>query len=313
MTADLLKQLPPVSFRGRQYAVTSRSASFQHRQIEHEIGRRNQDLIEPTGPRNIRFQYTFSMRDELFRGPYNNLFTEGLDQLRADFRDRTPGELIDPLYGSFRVVPVSWNDDTDVTKRDGTDVQVEFLYSPEDDDAEDEDPNTLQAVARERDDLSTSVAELEQEFNEALAVSPVIPVDESGIKITDIPGLITDVIDFANGVGQQVIGANNRADAELERIAFKTRRLENTMSVLSSPEAWKIQADGRSLRDKANQARKNQSQIRPVITRTVTQSLSVASLAAELGVSVDALLKANPSLSSRPMVPVGAVVVVPSK
>lgn len=297
---DLLKQLPPFEWRGVRYPVTSRSVTFQQNQVEHELGRRNQDLIEQTGAKNLRFSYTLAMREELFRGSYSALFTQGLRQLFIDFRNRTPGTLLDPVYGSYRVSPVSWSDDTDVTKRDGTDVRLEFVHSPEDDAAEEEDPPTIQAVSRERDELAVEAVELEESAADA------------GIPITSIPSLISEVFDFANGVGQQVLGAVNRADAELERVAFSARKLEDTAATIATPEAWLIQADSRSLRDRANRARDNRSQISPVLTRTVTQSQSVTSLAASLGVSTQALLEANPSLSSKPTVAVGTIVVIPS-
>src|SRR5262245_39843475 len=116
---DVLRLLPPFEWRGVRYPVATRSVSFQHEQAQHRIQYKDGEFIEQTGARNYTFNYTIPMREDIARGPYKNLFSSGLIPLLIDCRNREPGQLVDPVYGEFRCVPTSYNDDIDVGKRDG--------------------------------------------------------------------------------------------------------------------------------------------------------------------------------------------------
>ncbi len=128
---DVLRLLPPFEWRGRRYPVLTRAVSFAHDNAPHKLQYRDGEFVEMTGAKSFTFTYTLAMREDIARGPYKNLFTEGLIPLLTDCRDRTPGPLVDPVYGEFRCVPASFTDDSDNNKRDGTDVRVEFTHAPE--------------------------------------------------------------------------------------------------------------------------------------------------------------------------------------
>jgi hypothetical protein len=123
---------------------------------------------------------------------------------------------------------------------------------------------------------------------------------------------IGDAIESINAVGAQAIAFVDRADAALENVAFRARKLENTVNTITSPLAHAVALDARSARDRAERARASRSQVVAVQTRTTPRSMSVTSLAALYGVSVDALMRTNPSLGRSPTVPQGTVIVIPS-
>jgi hypothetical protein len=299
---DLLKQLPSFKWRGKRYPLASRSVSFAHETVQHKLQRRNQDLVEQTGAHNLVFSYTLPMREGLLRGGYGELFNVGLGELFRDIRNREPGELFDPILGIRRCIPSSFTDETDVQKRDGTDVRVEFTEAPDDEDEASEETATILDV------LSAANA----------AEAPVVVPDPNNpgetIELSPFGVLdaIGDAIESINAVGAQAIAFVDRADAALENVAFRARKLENTVNTITSPLAHAVALDARSARDRAERARASRSQVVAVQTRTTPRSMSVTSLAALYGVSVDALMRTNPSLGRSPTVPQGTVIVIPS-
>lgn len=308
---DILKTLPPFQWRGIKYPLTSRSVSFRQQRVEHPLERRNQELVEQTGARNYVFSYTIPMREELFRGPYSNLFTDGLQTLLSDCRDRVPGELIDPIYGTFRVVPSTYNDETDVQRRDGTDIRIEFVQSPEDDDSDLDDPPTIQAVEKERDNLLADVVEFEESDPELAEALPPVTLDQESQDPRGLFRTARDIIAFPNGVFQQVMGQANFQVTRVLAIAERAKELEQTVQTVATPEAWLTQQTLRRIRDLSNRTVENQGQLKPVKFRTTVGAHSVTSLAAEYGVTVDQLLDSNPRLSSVSTVPSGTNIIIP--
>lgn len=131
---DVYKQLPRLSWRGIVVPVASRSATFSHDNVSHKFVYRDNELVEALGARNWTFSYTIPMREDIVRGPYLNLFTRTMPEFILACRDRTPGDLEDPVLGVFRARCTSLAGTSDVTRRDGDDLQVEFIHAPEIDD-----------------------------------------------------------------------------------------------------------------------------------------------------------------------------------
>ncbi len=297
---DQLRLLPPFEWRGKQYPVTERNANFAHESVRHKLQRRNQDLIEQTGAHNFVFSYTIPMREDLFRGPYRHLFTEGLQPLLNDIRNREPGDLVDPILGLFVCVPNSYDDTSDPNKRDGTDIKVEFTHSP-DDDGDDDIVVTLtgKAVAQESEAFEVAVAEFAVEANEAEEISP-----NTSVKLTDF---LRELSTF----GRAVLNTPNDAIAEMNRIVYWAAELEDIVSEASSPNVEAVRLRARTLREKAFRVLENAAQLNPVRTLFVETPRSLTSIAAELGVTVESLLKANQALARSPMVKPGTNVVIP--
>lgn len=296
---DQLALLPTFSWRGVTYPIAERSASFAHEQVQHKLQRRNLDLIEQTGAHNFVLTYLIPMREDLYRGPYRNLFTEGLQVLLEDFRNKEEGELWDPIYGLLRCVPTSYDDQSDVNKRDGTDIKVEFTHSPEDFDDIATTP-TGSAVAEDAETFQAEVQEFEAEANEAGEIDPV-----TSIKLTD---LLTQ----ASAFGDAVLNTPSDVLGQMNKITLLAKDIEDSIEESVSPNVRAMKRRARDIRDRANQVLSNAAQINPVRTAYVDTPRSLTSIAAETRVSVASLLRANPQLARFPLVPAGSTVVIPS-
>lgn len=295
---DLLKLLPPFTWRGIRYPVTERNFSFAHESVQHKQQRRNNDLVEMTGAHSPVLTYTIPLRSDLFPSlGYGDLFSEGLQQLLDDCRNREPGDLFDPVYGYFRCVPSSYNADLSALRRDGEDLRLEFKHAPEE--GEDDIAVTPNAVANEAAALDVEATAFKNEAQETEEIAP-----NTSIKLTE-------ALSRLSSTGRAILNLPNDARNEINKIAYWAKEIEDIAYEATSPEAIATRHRARETRDKALRLLENANQIRPVKSRVVTQQRSLASLAAEYGVPFEALLLANPALAALPLVPTGSRVVIP--
>lgn len=291
---DVLKLLPPFEWRGNKYPVTARTVTFNHEAVDHILQYRDFEVIEQTGARGLTFSYSIPMREDIAKGPYKNLFTEGLPVLFRDCLDRTPGALIDQIHGSFTCVPRTYNEDADPNKRDGVDLKIEFRKQTDVTEDEQIQPPTLQDVTSEAGALDAEVklANWHQE-----------PPPEG----------TTDILSAINTVLFQGQRAIDKISGSMNDLAFRCEKIENTVDKLTDPKNWPLRRDARRLRDAALRIAhigETPGQKRaPVVT---TIAMPISALAASVGMSVDQLLALNPQLSTRPIVPAGTTVRVPA-
>lgn len=295
--ADELKLLPPFTWRGIQYPVTDRTKSFAHESVQHKLQRRNQDLVEQTGAHNAVLTYSIPMRESLFKGPYQHLFTEGLQGILDDCRDRSPGDLFDPVYGYLRCVPSSYNDELSALRRDGVDLRIEFRHSPEEED--DDIVVTPVSAITESESLAVEAQEFQVTAEEAEEIAP-----NTSVRLKDmLSGLAT--------TGRRVLATPNDIRSEMNQIKFFAKEIEDITYEATSPEAIATRHRARETRDKAQRVLDNALLIRPVRTRITNTTMSLASLAASFNVPFEAFLRANSALARLPSVPPGTTVTIP--
>lgn len=286
---DSLAILPPFSWRGRQYPVIARNVGFAHESVLHKFQFRDNEAVEQTGAHNLTFSYTLPMRQDIAKGPYRNLFSEGLPQLLIDCRNREAGELIDPIYGTFICTPTSYSDDSDVNKRDGTDIRVEFVHADPSEDESIETP-TLQ-------DLATEAGALEQELT-------LIDWEQE-----PSPEGMTDPLSAVAGLFGQIDRAGNRIVAAAHDFSYRAEKVEQSIDRLENPEHWHARAAVRRQRLAANDiATRAANPNQQIATVTLRYARGISAVAAEVGMSVADLLRLNPILARTPLVPAGTVV-----
>lgn len=269
--------------------------SFDHEPIRHPLQYRNGKLVEIATTNNRVFSYTLAMRQDVAKGPYSDLFTLGLPRLHKDVFDRSVGTLLDPIFGSFECKPLRFGDETDVNKRDGVDVRVEFEHAPE---LEDEDPTgpttTFPGLVDDGAQLNVEI-EASGQFEQFQA-----------------EGGLTDPLSALAGVASQIDRAGDKTVAALDDLAFRCEKLEDSIDELEDPNNWPLKRSARRVRESAirlkGRADNPQQRVKVVIQR-VRSTLSV--VASELGITLQELLKLNPELAKRPFVPAGAQVIAP--
>lgn len=285
---DALAELALLSWRGIVVPITgTRTASFAHDDVQQKLAYRDNALVEALGARNWTFSYTIPMRQDIARGPYRNLYTDILPSFVAACRDRSPGELVDPELGLFRCKPTEFTSTLDVTKRDGTDIAVEFVLAPEYETPDFEVVGVLGvgSLATEAAllDAETEIIDWEQEPPPEPTLDPLTALDS---------------------VGRQVEFAANRVSAKLDDTAFRLEKLEETIDRLENPQNWPVRRSSRRLREATLRAKqRGDDPLRRIITVTQRFATTIGAVAAEADMTVDEVLTLNPGLAASPIVP----------
>lgn len=296
---DVFPLLPPFSWRGTSYPVTARNMSFLHESVDHRIQFRSNDFPEPIGPHSPLFKYTIPMREDIAVGEYENLFNIGLVLLYGDMRSKEPGDLVDPIYGEYRCIPISYSETTDVNKRDGTDVSVEFLYAPRIGDTDPELPPTITGVLN--------------------LVGQAGMLDED-LKLRDwkqepSPEGMTDILSSANGLLRRGLRQKDKLIANVDAITYKLQKIEETIDVVENPQNWGLRESARDLQLELIKAKERLNEdpgtkVKRIVTNSVT---TVMALSKDLGVTVSDLLLINPGLARSPYVKSGTKILLKQK
>ena len=284
--SDPLRLLPPFKWRGVAYPVLGRSVSFAHEGAPTRIQYRDGEFFEQMGSRSPTFTYTLAMREDIAIKEYRALFREGLPLLFRDVRNRERGLLEDPVYGSFLCVPQTFDDDIDVTKRDGTDVRVAFVHSPDiaGQFAEEQAP-TIQGLVTDAGALNAEISRVDW-------------------TQTESPEPEIDALSAITGFGAQIEANAGKVSSALENFAFQMEKLETQAARLENPDGFQLQRTARRNRAAATAlARRAKDPQKRVVTVVSRYQKTISGVAAEAGMTVKQLLDLNPTLARFPSIP----------
>jgi hypothetical protein len=296
MSSRALDFLPRMQWRGVQYPILERNVSFAHEKVEHKLQYRENDFIETLGPHSWLFKYTIPMREDIASGPYKNLFNEGLPRLVRDMRNKEPGDLIDNVYWTYRCIPVSFSETTDNNKRDGTDVQVEFLYSPLLEDTEPDQNHTVTGLVNLVGESGMLDADLaKQDWNQEPS-----------------PEGMTDAISAIAGAGAQGLRQVDKLASALDDVTFKAQKVEEVCDNAENPQNWRIKDSAKQVQYEAVSIKNRISEdpATKIIRMTSRVRTTLSTLARDSGMSLNELLSMNPSLARSPVIPAGTRYVI---
>jgi len=287
---DALSKLPLFEWRDRQYPITERQVSFQHEGATHRLQYRDNDFIEQLGSHSLSFRYTLPLRQGIASGPYKELFTVDYPILFGDCRNRERGRLLDPVLGEVWAVPVSWSDDMDVAKRDGTDIRIEFIHSPDVDESSDLKSITIQGVGTEAGALDAELSKVDWQQE---------PSPEPSM----------DALNAISGFGAQLEAQGGKFSAALDDFAYKNEKIEQQIDRLQNPDVWPLKRAARRNRAAAaDLGKRAQDPTKEIVQTTLSHGRALSVLAAEVGMSLQQLLELNPGLARSPHAPSGYVV-----
>jgi hypothetical protein len=288
--SDILKLLPPFEWRGRKYPVLARSVSFSHEGARHKFQYADDELIEQLGAQSLTFSYTLAMREDIFKGKagYEHLFTVGYPTLFRDMRDRMRGPLVDLALGTFICVPTSFSDDMDPQKRDGTDVRVEFVHSP------DPAAQFVEEAAPTIQGLTSDAGAMDAELAKA------------NWEQEPSPEPTIDPLSAISGFGAQIEAQGNKVTSALEDFAYRCEKVEDQIDRLENPDMWPLQRALRANRAAALKASKRAKDPTKKVVRVARgEDRPLSVVAAEFGMTIEQLIQLNPTFAGRPYVPAG--------
>ncbi len=288
--SDILRQLRPASWREISFPVISRDFGFQHEQSEYRYLFRDEQLVESLGRKNPTYRYTIPFREDIARGPWVNLFTVVYPQFFAACQDRTRGPLVDPIHGGVPVKCSALGDVVTLGKRDGIDVEVDFIHAPAD-----AETATIGPQLRGIEGARGMAGALDREIQKI-----VFPLDlppEPTISPLDAVSAVTSQIDV--GV--------NRVSAAFGDAAFKIEKATASIKRLKDPTTQPVLQQAARLRNSLLEFEETVDPIgaRPLRRITNTVDRPISALASLLGMGTRELVRLNPVLARSPLVRAG--------
>jgi len=293
---DALSKLPEFAWRGESYPVSSTKHSFRHETAEHRVSYGGLSLVEPLGPQNPTFSYDIPMDQGVARGPYSDLVKKVPLLARAMY-DRTPGQLMDPLFGAWTVIPVEFAADTEATRRSGAACRVSYVWAP-DLDQDVRRTGGVDTIA----DLASDAAALEQEVE---IVARRYDPEARPPRI--------NALDLISSITGQLSRNIEKVQAQVQRLTYQVEKTERFCVKLvkqtKDPDAFRLHRESRRIRASAVRTQKALNSLTRDITQVaLAQTKSVLSVAFEFGMTVKELLSLNTELAASPVVEAGTVI-----
>jgi prophage DNA circulation protein len=293
---DILKQLIRGSWREIEYPISGREYGFAQEQARHRFIFRDNQLIESLGRESPTYRYTIPFREDIAKGPYENLFTRVYPDFLDACLDRTRGVLTDPVHGSLPAKCVSLREILDVNKRDGIDVEVEFIKAPQESDF----AENLGTQLRTLEGAKGAAGLFDQELQK-IDWKQELPPENT-----------INPLDFASSVGNQIEVAGGQVSAQLADMAFRLEKSVATIDRLRNPNLAPTRQRARRLQGAilALEDRVDITGTKPLRKVEVSANMTISALAAKVNMTVEQLLKLNPHLRRGPLVKAGTEIKV---
>jgi hypothetical protein len=309
---DVFRDLPRLTWRGIEVPVANRSVSFDQTIVRHQYAYRDDELLESVGRRNWRFQYTIPFRQDITKGPYQNLFVLTYPEFLRACRDRSEGELLDPVLGTFMARCEQVNTTSDVNRRDGDDVEVTFIHSP---DAEDIDQFGAPLAGFD------AVVQGGWTLNTQLSSITDAELQEYGLGTFEGTagdfGSSLNILDSIAGLGAQATAYAGRVDAALAKYEHQINKVADALQAvdeqLLSPGNAAAIRNARRLADSVARLGKQLinerfgSENRTKTSTVLLDSMTPNAAAAYLGITIQEFVTLNPKVPL-PLIPAGTVV-----
>lgn len=293
MPLDILTTLPPPSWRGIPFPLTSLHNAFTHDHVEHKFMYMAGANIEVTGRNAFNFQVRIPFHNGAKAAPFEpwsgqTLYPDLFDKFLAAVLDGSTGEFVHPNFGPLqcKARDVDW-EFISTGARDGATISCRFYQTIDE----------LESLA---DTLTPGSA-----LGQATASADVL--DSELEKAGPLPELANDKSTFSSMIGDYKDGKSG-----LGRVNSKLDSTSSALDRLDDVGFWPLRAATEDMRaavfDLGRNPATNRGSVREFQVPFLT---SIPGLAIRLGVKTDDLVRMNPSLAREPGVPPGTRVRYP--
>lgn len=228
---DVIKSLGRSAWREIAFPLTARDFAFSQAQAKHRYLFRDNELIESLGSDSPTYRYTIPFREDIVRGPYRHLFTEVYPTFLEACKDRSEGILEDPVHGAIQCKCVSFRELLDVGRKDGLDVDVEFIRAPN----QNEIVNDTEARTSSLDgarDQALSFNEQSQKINWQQETPPEVQMD---------------IFSAVSSIADRIYAGKNRIEAGMANVAFQMEKTTASIDRLKDPKLAPLRQQARNL------------------------------------------------------------------
>jgi len=290
---DILIQLPRASWREIEFPISNREYGFAQEQAQHRLIFQDNKLVESLGRENPTYRYTIPFREDITGGGWGALFVGVYPDFLNACQDRSRGVLTDPVHNSLPAKCVSLREVLDVNRRDGIDVEAEFIFAPDENDFS--SARGIVATIRTLEGAKAYALRLDTDVA-AIPWQQQLP-----------PEATLNPLDLVSSFSDQVNVASNQVTAAFGDAALRAERTEKAIDALKNTNAEPQRQQARRLREAllSIEDKTDPTGTRPLRKITNTTDRTVSAVAKLLGLSVQELLKLNPSLRRTPLVRAG--------
>lgn len=295
---DIARNLLPATWRGVPFESGPWTFGFEQGHAQHLYPDRDAGFVESTGRNLAHYSFTAIFRNGI-GGQKDILFPTRWQKFVQACADRSAGILNQPALGNVRVKCVSCNTSFDPNRRDGVDVEVQFVETT---DSEDE-LSTLLAKASPMAVALSAAGDLDAEVGD-INPAPSYPDNLSPSALETLKGLSGLVDQFKRGIGN--VGA--AFDSTLGALDEFSRTLATN---LDDPGVARALRSATRCFDAVLQASMAvTSKGREITQATVKADSTIDTVAGMFAISTDDLNNLNPRLAAKSTVPRGTRVFI---
>lgn len=293
--ANEFDQLFACSWRGIQFPTTSVEVTFQHDLVEHRYYGVDGARVEATGRGPLNITVTIPLVNGIVPGPNENwgvLYPTAFRALYNATKDRKVGTFRHPELDQIECKVRSAEFRHIGEQRDGVSFVLHLVETNVDDlEVEFASPVTVATLAAL--DLDASDTDLRSQ----VPTRPVPPAD------------LTTFLRNLAGVGDQVSLGSERAKGVVSRYRFHAERVGASAVGAKNAILWPVIDAAERLKSSLRWLEEHPPAGRPINTHLVRRDVSVPVLLLEIpGATVGEILKLNPRIAGRPLIPSGTSV-----
>lgn len=231
---DVLATLQECSFRGVSFPIVSIKEGFSHDTPQHKSVDRDGAFVENTGRNPFGFAIVAPFYAQtLSRGKnetWDDLYPSRFEALRTACMDRTTGDFVHPLYGTFKVKVTEWESTLNADERGGQVVALSLVETRDDG----VDPAF---VASTRSRARSTAIDLDSQLA-TLSPSPqTFTSSDTESSFSGVVDSLTNVMSTSQLHASQSLAKLDRTIARLDKVAST---LDRAASVLSTNQSTGI-------------------------------------------------------------------------
>ena len=278
---DILRQLPPLVWRGIEVPAQTNSVRFDHGLVEHRQHGVDGGHQENTGRGSMVISFRIPFRVGLYE--YEDLYPTRFRDFWNACLDGTVGTLAHPEFGEFDAKVASFTLTVTPERRDGYDVDVEFRETTENDVTAADNPlgpiaNAISIMAAVQPSFPVLLPTPEYDDGEWTDPLQALKQLEGSLKLLEmsVAGKIAKINNVIGGVNSMI----------------------DTVNDATQPETWEVSDALKEVWANLQEAKENISPSQERIDFVVApREVEVKSAAAAAGMDFDEFLQLNPKLS----------------
>jgi hypothetical protein len=291
---DILSQLPYLQYDGVIVPCEQNDLSFQHGLARHGQHGTDGELLEPTGRSSATMRFRIPFRTGIvFAVAGQPLFPETFTDFWNACLNGEPKKLLHPAFGVLQAACSSFSVVFDPNKRDGYDVDVEFVESVDEVSALSE-ANPAGPIKR--------AVQLAAEFDEIKGTIDPEPEYDDG-KTTDIFTAMKQLegfIDLAQMSFQDCLG---RINAAIDAVNGMIDTLDKAVSAPEQAVNNLLRSIEAALQDTKEKLSPSKKRVEYVVAE---RDIAVSDAASKSGMALDEFFKMNPKFAGKETIPAGS-------